>query len=303
MERKIVQHGPATLMVSLPAKWAREKGLKKGDTLEITQKENGLLMNLDKTKHKDETSLDLSSLEESSIRTLLTNAYRLGYDKINIHFTDKDALKTIKELSEKNLLGFEVTSKSKKGCVIENITEPSLEQFDNIFSKVFSNIEDLFIIGENLLNGKKDDYEDIDRKIQQFDNFCKRVLVKNSLFENNFLQWSFHSSLIHGTRELYHLFEYLSKKKIKTSNYELLLLEKCKKMFGMIREAYDKEDIKILERVHEEEKEISYNKGYEALNKSTNPIVIHHLITATKHLYLANSPLMGILLTRQIPSD
>ncbi|MFA5724609.1 MAG: AbrB/MazE/SpoVT family DNA-binding domain-containing protein [Candidatus Pacearchaeota archaeon] len=295
MERKIVQHGPATLMISLPAKWVRKKGLKKGDELNIEEKENQLIMGLDAKKHKSETSINISSFEESSIRTILTNVYRLGYDKITINYKDEAAIKIINEITEKNLLGFEITEKANGNCKIESITEPSIEQFDNIFSKVFMNIDDLFLIGENLFLGKKQEFEDIDRKIQQLDNFCKRVLIKNSLFENNFLHWSFHSSLIHASRELYHLFKYISRVNFKASKQELDLFFDVKEIFEIIKESYAKKDLALLEKVHKLEKELTYKKGYNALKKS-DPIIIHHLLTSARHFYLTNSPLIGILI-------
>ena len=35
MKRNLVQHGASTLMVSLPAEWAKKHGLRKGDQVEI----------------------------------------------------------------------------------------------------------------------------------------------------------------------------------------------------------------------------------------------------------------------------
>jgi len=43
MKRKVSQIGPATLMVSLPSKWAKQFGVKKGSELEIEEKGNKLL--------------------------------------------------------------------------------------------------------------------------------------------------------------------------------------------------------------------------------------------------------------------
>ena len=296
MERKVVQHGPSTLMISLPSKWVKKKGLKKGDELDVEQKENNLIISLDKRKQKTEINLDLSSLEESSVRTILTNIYRLGYDKITINYQNNKILEIIKTLVEKNLLGFEITEKTATGCKIESITEPAMDQFENIFSKVLINIDELFAILEETFTGQKRDFEDIDRKIQQFDNFCRRVLVKNSLFENNFLQWTFHSELIHATREIYHLLNYLSYSKVKISKYEFEMLKETKKVFEIIRESYNKRDIHLLEKVHELEKEATYRKGYEALKKTENSIIVFHLMLALKHFYLTNSPLMGIIM-------
>lgn len=301
MERKIVQHGPATMMVSLPAKWIKKKGLKKGDSLFVDEKPENLILSLDKKKHKSTTSINLSSLEESSIRTVLTNAYRLGYDKINISFEKKEIFGILNKFVDMTLLGFEITKKTSNSVVIESITEPSLDQFDNIFSKVFMNIEDLFLIGEEILNNKKsDDFEDIGRKILQLDNFCKRVLVKNSFFENNFLRWAFHSNLIHAIRELHHLYKYLLKNSFKISKSEMELFNDTKDIFLMIKGAYYNQDLKLLEKIHKMEKDLTYKKGYVTLKKSKNPIIVHHLVTVAKHFYLSSSPLMGMVISRPV---
>jgi hypothetical protein len=123
-------------------------------------------------------------------------------------------------------------------------------------------------------------------------------LVKNSLFENNFLQWNFHSSLVHASRELYHLFKYLEKSHFKASKTETELFEEVKKVFQTIREAYIRKDLKLLESLHKLEKELTYKTGYNALKKSKDPVAVNHIIIAAKHLYLANSPLMGMIINK-----
>ena len=278
MERKIVKHGPSTMMISLPAKWVRKKNLKKGMELDVEEKNNNLIISIDKSKHKSETTINITSKEESAIRTILSNAYRLGYDKITVNFDDKSILKIVSDNTDSTLLGFEITDKSDKSCIIESITEPSLDQYNNIFSKIFMNIEDLFSIAKNLLDGNKEEYENINKKILQLDNFCKRVVVKSSNFENNFIYWSFHSTIIHASRELYHLFNYLSKNKIKDSETEKKLVDKIHNLFIIIKESYDEKNLEKLEKIHNLEKDITYNFGYKALNKSKNPIVTHHLL-------------------------
>lgn len=298
MERKIVKHGPATMMISIPAKWIKKQGLKKGDELSIEQKDNYLIIGVDKAKQILETEIDLSVLEESSIRTILTNIYRLGYDKINMKYSDENMFDVIARTVEKNLIGFEIIENKNNVCLIESITEPSKYKFDNVLSKIFLNIEELFDIGEKLLKGEVCEFEDRERKILQFDNFCKRVIAKNNLSENSFLSWGFHSSIVHATRELYHLYVYLSKNNICGSDLELELLKACQDVFRSIYEAYVQQDISILEKVHEDVRKIIYEKGYTAFGQSKDPIIVHHLITAIRHFYLANSPLIGMIIEK-----
>jgi phosphate uptake regulator len=296
MKRKIVRHGESTMTISLPAKWLKKLNIHKGDEVDIREKENHLIIAVDEEKAKTEITLNIASLEESSIRTIIANAYRLGYDKINVKFNNSDTIKLITEIVEKSLLGFEVIKKDKNECIIESVTEPSKEQYENIFSKVFLNIEELFNVLQLRLNGERQEFQEIDKKIQQYDNFCRRIIAKRGVYENNFLQWQFHSEIIHGARELYHLLNYLSKNKIKITKYDLEMLKNCREIFEMLKKAYINKDLSLADRIREFEKEITYKKGYLSLNSSANPIIVFHLIVIVKHFYLANSPLTGIII-------
>ena len=302
MKRKIVKQGAATLMVSLPSKWCRKNKINKGDEVNIEEKQNNLIVGLEPGKHKTSIEFNISNLTESSIRTLLTNTYRLGYDKVKVNFKDKNAFEIIKETINKNLLGFEIIKKRDNSCEIENVTEPAKEQFDNIFSKIFLNIEELFRLTNLEFQGKKQEFHEIERKIQQFDNFCKRVISKFDIFSDSHLRWSFHVELIHAQRELYHMLKYLSKNRnrIKVEKQVHELLEKCEKVFEMLKKAYYEKDILLLEKIHEIEKRFVYKNGYELIIKNKNKILTHHLIGSIRNFYLASSPLMGMfLLTRE----
>jgi len=297
MKRKLVKHGEATMMVSMPSKWIRKNSLLKGDEVNIEETENKLLISLETQKHKKETEINISSLTESSIRTILTNLYRLGYDKITVQFPKENTVHQIENIIRNNLIGFEIIKKGKLTCVIENITEPSEDQFNNIFSKIFLNIEELFEIAEDVLNGKKKEFEHTEKQIKSFDNFCRRVLANKNDNESS-LTWTFQAELIHAQREIYLMLKHLSNKKVNPDSKVLHLLDKCKKIFSMLKEAYKKRDISLLEKIHEEEKRLIYKGGYEELKKNDQTITIHHILSAARNFYLASSPLFGIFATK-----
>lgn len=280
------------MMISLPSKWIKANKLGKGDEIDLEENNNTLEIYPEKNKPKKECQINISNLTESLIRTLITNTYRLGYDKIKIEFHDKSVLTIIQHVLDKNLIGFEIIKRSDKGCEIENITEPSIKQLDNIFSKIFLNIDELFLAAENILSGKKQEFEDTERKIQQFDNFCRRAIMKSDSQEKTQLKWAFHSELIHGQREIYHMLKHAVKNKPKKES--LIMLGECKKTFSMLKQAYINKDKKIIEKIHEEEKSIIYKKAYSLIGKS--PIEIHHLMVAIRNFYLATSPLSGLLI-------
>ncbi|MDD5193227.1 MAG: hypothetical protein PHF67_01435 [Candidatus Nanoarchaeia archaeon] len=298
VKRKIVKQGAATMMVSLPAKWIKKNNLSKGDEIDIEDKGNAILIQAEPQSSEKETEINISSLTESSIRVIITNCYRLGYNKIKISFNNPLAIKIISEVINNKLIGFEITKKTEKYCEIENITEPSKDQFDNIFSKILLNIEELFEIAEANLKGERKEFLETENKIQQFDNFCRRVIIKQGFDENSQLKWLFHSELIHAQREIFHMLKYLETNKIKIDNDPLILLKDCRNSFELLRQAYNEKNLPKLEKIHESEKELIYKKSYSLLNKNKNPILIHHLANAIRNFYLASSPLIGLLIKK-----
>lgn len=294
MKRKLVQQGSSTMMVSLPSKWIKANELGKGKEIELEEEGNKLIISTDNLQKKG-VELSLVSNSETYIRTLLTNLYRKGYDKIKINFKDKSSLKIIEDITERQLIGFELIKKSDKHCEIENITEPSKEQFENIFSKMTMNIEELFSITEAFFQGEKREFEDTEDKIKEFDNFCRRITEKEGT-ENKELLLFFYSELMHGQRDIYHLLKFLQKNKSKIEKEELELLKKSKLMFSLLLEAYKNKKLETIEKIHELETE-SYKKGYLLLeDKKSNPVVIHHLLNSIREFYLASSPLTGLAL-------
>jgi len=296
MKRKIVKQGAATLMISLPSKWCKKFGLEKGDEINIEAIKSNLLVSPEEVKRKNETEITLRGLAESSIRTLITNTYRLGYDKIKVNFSSDAQFKILQEVIKTKLLGFDVIKKEKNSCIIENITEPSPEQFENLLQKIFYNITEIFEITEQRLKGNKpvSDYEDTESRIQQYDNFCRRVISKRQFEKNPQLFWAFLTSVMRGQRELYHLNKFLDKDKVKGSKEVLELLKEGKVLSEMIQEAYLKKDISLLEKVHELEKQLIYKKAYKILK---NPVA-YHITVCIRNFYLATSPLMGLLLSK-----
>ena len=296
MNRKLVQQGSSTLMVSLPKKWIEHTHLHKGDEVEIQQLDNTLLISKGKTITKRETIINLSNYTESSIRTFIVNAYRAGYDKVTITFQDDTQFQTITHTLRQYLLGFEITTKEKNKCIIENITEPSPDQFDILLRKIFYNITLLIEGTKERLQKKSEfaEYLDISFSIHKYDNFCRRVIAKNNpVGSTSALYWTFLGILTHAVREFYHLNKYLDQHKIQLKDTKII--DRISHLFKLLSDGFIHKDIQKLEQVHELEKEIIYQELYSLLGKKES-IIYFHLGNAAKNFYLSASPLMGLLL-------
>ena len=295
MKRKLVRQGSSTMMISLPSKWIKANKLDKGSEVDLEEENNRLVIGTE-TKGKLETSINLPSLAESLIRVLIVNSYREGYDKIIVHLSDEKQFKILQEIIKTKLIGFDIIKKEKSSCTVENVTEPSINQFDNILGKLFDNILELIEITKQKLESKKpeENFEETEDRIQKYDNFCRRVINKqNSNKKSEFL--IFLTQINHAQREVYHL------NKMSTGKHEKIagLLNETKELFNLITKSYKEKNPEILAKIHELEKEILYKKGYLALEKSKGKesIIIYHILSSIRNLYLSSSPLSILIMS------
>ena len=293
MRRKLVRQGQTTMMVSLPAKWIKENQLNKGSEVIIKDIKESLIISAQEPEHiKLETAIKLTHLTESFIRTLITNTYRKGFDKIKVFFNRKEQFTVLNEVIKNKLIGFEITKKEKDYCLVENVTEPSVDLFDNLVKKVFYNVSEFFSVLEGESN---EDVEEIANRIQRYDNFCRRVISKKQLtLENSTFFWTFLTLILHGQRELYYLNRNIKKELTKENK---LLLEKTRQLFNIIKEAYLKKSVDHLGEAHQLIKEEITPLGNKILKKGKeDALIAYYLMAASRQFYQANSPLTGLIL-------
>ena len=132
--------------------------------------------------------------------------------------------------------------------------------------------------------------------IHKYDNFCRRIIVKKNLFgSKSNLYWTFLSILIHAQREIYHLNKYLDKEKVNFNDFKYF--DHLKKVFHLLKRGYEEKSFSKLEQIHELEKQVIYKDYYSLIIKGKKEnIILYHITVAIKELYLASSPLIGIIL-------
>ena len=299
MRRKLVQQGASTMMISLPAKWIQEHGLKKGFEISIEPVRAGLLLSAGDRVEKRKTEITLTHLAESSIRTRITTTYRKGYDQIKVNFDNENQFKILDEVMGTRLIGFEIVEKKDKYCLVENITEPSEDQFDIILKKVFQNITSLFNATRERMGGSKhvsfSDVRDIERRVQRYDNFCRRVISKRKFKgKNTELFWAFLTLIVHAQREIYHMNKALGKK---VSDKSLDYLGDVEKMYNLVVDTYENRRKEGIGEIHDLEKKIVYKKGHDLVKKmGSENVLIYHLMSSARQFYQANSPLFGLII-------
>lgn len=191
-QRHLIQNGLSSLTVALPRKWLDARQLKKGDPIFIREEGNTLLVTSEKSVKGNKVSINITSLDYTSLVHYIQGLYRFGYDEIELHFdTPKTTrYRTNEEFSigavihhkANQFIGMEVLEQSKNRILLKTIIKETEEDFNTILRRIFLVLNDA---SETLLNGVRENdlllLESVLQKhdmVNKFVNYALRLLNK-----------------------------------------------------------------------------------------------------------------------------
>tara|TARA_Y100000310_G_scaffold310215_1_gene355209 strand:- start:286 stop:1191 length:906 start_codon:yes stop_codon:yes gene_type:complete len=197
-KRKVSLIGPSTLMVSLPSKWVKEFGVKKGDEINITENGPNLLVESQKLKKGDPLEIDLSGLNANLIRYNLYASYRGGCDEIKLLFDEEKVTDVNKKKklfvidvinsAVDNLIGIEIMVQKNNYVLLKEISSVNREEFLNTLRRVFitllntsSDIKDAMKAKNKITLERIKEISD--KKINRLCDFCFRIINKGGIVE------------------------------------------------------------------------------------------------------------------------
>jgi len=136
MKRKVIQLAGKTLVVSLPHKWAKKYGVKKGDEIEVEEEERRLVVKAQGEAKKAAKFIDLSDLDTMLHRTM-SALYKAGYDEVEIKYDTPKQHAVIMNVINKSSVGFEVLRQGQKLLLVRNLSDLHSEEFDNLLRRFF----------------------------------------------------------------------------------------------------------------------------------------------------------------------
>ncbi|MBU2634175.1 MAG: AbrB/MazE/SpoVT family DNA-binding domain-containing protein [Nanoarchaeota archaeon] len=210
MKRKIIKQGHNTLTITLPSKWVKKLNLTSKDEVDIIEKDNSLLINSQENFKEKTTTIDITDFTIPLLWRYFQSAYRSGCDEIKVIFDSKkdydDAFHYYTTSFEYNKLGEKVPSKTalpliqsvverflniaiirsgKNYCIIKEMGDPSMKEFDNSLRRIFIIIQQLF---DRTIEAIKEDeigntiickeFHTIDLNIDKFVDYCCRIMKK-----------------------------------------------------------------------------------------------------------------------------
>ena len=136
MMRKVVQQGPATLMISLPSKWVKENNVEKGAELEVIEEKGKLTLTVQNSTPqrmtKDIHANDIGILNEYFVNYF----YQKGYDEVTLRYDDPKFTDII-EKRTKQMIGFEVVEKGKNFTTLKMLMNIDQQEFATVLKKLF----------------------------------------------------------------------------------------------------------------------------------------------------------------------
>ncbi|MEK6968026.1 MAG: PhoU domain-containing protein [Nanoarchaeota archaeon] len=179
MLRSVIQISGKTHVVSLPTSWLRKYGIKKGDSLEVQEKESYLIVSPEKELGGNSITIDVSGVQ-SSIKRLLGAAYKAGYDEVQLIYESRTEREAIDKALAISMKTFQVIEEKEGKVRIKNLSELRHEEFEQMLRRMFllllSSIDDI------VKSSDKNDIEILNKVIERdFEvnncaDFCRRSL-------------------------------------------------------------------------------------------------------------------------------
>jgi len=256
MKRSIIKHGPSTLIVSLPAKWAKINNLSPGSEVDVEPQGNRLIINTGGAITTPTLNLDVTGLSPFMISRLLARSYQKGYDVINLKYADRKSMQAIRE-KVTELLGFDIIEEEKNSCSIRSIASTLNLDFDQALRKAFLriviNARDLKIAYEKSDTELIQSIQDSDLDVNKMTYFCLRTLSKGKIAGYDaFVLYHLIESLEDVGDEIKKLASNISNTSIKnkwTKSKLSILIELCETAFNFFYGPTQDEAIKVFDLV------------------------------------------------------
>lgn len=195
MKRRVIQHGPSSLIVSLPKAWVKKNGVKKGDELEVVDNNNKLEIATHNLRREDSVNINVTGLNRTTILIYIQSMYRKGYEEINITFNNEktihyrkqeevSVLKVIEEIITR-FIGVEIVKQTRNYVQIKQISEDSHKNFGVLVKRVIYLTTEAFRELERCLfdsNHKNiTTIEHHHKNITKFINYTMRLINKGTV--------------------------------------------------------------------------------------------------------------------------
>ena len=181
MKRKVIQLALNTLVVSLPSKWVKRYGVKKGAELEVEERGQQIVFGTSMNSDLESVRIDASKLSSEALkRWVLSSLHKTGYNQIEITYEDNSVSEIVQEAIRNLMIGFAVVEQGRGRCVIRVVAEEQEKEFHSMLRRAFIVTKTLGDeIYLSLVQGNGEHLKELlvlEKTNNQLTNFCERIL-------------------------------------------------------------------------------------------------------------------------------
>ena len=184
VKRKVVQHGPSTLTISLPTAWVKQHSIQKGDELEVEEHNAVLRVSPDRSSARRVGNIDARHLDAEMVKSLLAVMHKAGYDELNVQYADPALGTVIRDRVRSMLMGFEVVEQDERKCRIKTIAIDENAEFDHALRRCFGAVGEMSQATLEVLRGNVSHIPEaleMEDTINRLSNFCHRVINRGAV--------------------------------------------------------------------------------------------------------------------------
>ncbi len=299
MKKKIIRHGPSSLIVALPASWTKKYQLHGGEEITVEEKGNRLVISLP-SQVVSRKNFTVGVPSERFIRLLLSIPQKQGYDEIKVTFKERSVLLIIqKEVGQ--LIGFDIVEAGRDYCIIRSIAKDSEEEFDTILRRTFLLLlqmaEEGYIAIQTSNAAALTSLLSYEEKNNAHTNLCKRILNKGAyptLEKSHFLYKivSFLEEIADEYRDIC-IAARASTKRTKCLPPTLLFYQRTSAVLKDSYTIFYNFNLKAAEDLTNKRESLQ-QEGERLLQQGKDTLLIHHLLNIIIKSYDMLGPIYGL---------
>lgn len=184
MERKLVSQGRGAMTITLPAQWIKKKGLRAGESITISERRAGLLVQSGPAAPKQAATVHLRELPRSGAWHLIAAKYIEGYDEIEVFHNNPSLVQEIIG----GFIGMIIEEHTPTRTIIRSIVAVPEENFAAVFRRAGHLLVQLSATLELMAQGKatQADIDSVEHLLNAAIMYCMRYLHKYETSERQY---------------------------------------------------------------------------------------------------------------------
>ena len=249
MKRRIIKQGSG-YTITLPIKWIRENNLESKDEIELTKENHNLLLSTEKKRRITKKEITLQEFNKKRVRSIISSAYKVGYEEIILHFKNSPNLTEIHTIVN-TFTGLEIISSTKKTILIKSFLHVEETEIEHLIIKMFQIVKVLAeSISEEWTNLNQKEIETIVKcnVIKLRDHCLRSIHTTQFQGDHSYDYHEFVTILEKISAEFYYLSQYIKKNKPKRTS----LMKPTLNLLSYLYKSYLKKDYQTSNQVWDE---------------------------------------------------